>query len=120
RFGMGFYLLENLIHIVARREIGAGTAQNDETDFARLARNGIHVFCERFEHVLRQRIQLLGAIQRQRRHTAAILPSDQIAHSETPRYGSTIRRRAPARGRPYRKNDWLRPGPRPVPIVDTP
>ena len=41
-----------------------------------LARNRIDVLFQRLEHVLGQRIEFLGTIQRQRRRTAAIFPSD--------------------------------------------
>ena len=68
----------------------------------------VDVLVQRLEHLLGQRIELLRAIERQRRRAAAILPPDQIAHSEAPPYDSTIRRRAPETTPPYRHNGWLR------------
>ena len=73
--GMGLDQREDLVHVIARRKIGAGAAQDHEADLLRFARNGAHVLAQRFEHVLRERIEFIGAIERQRRHTAAVFPS---------------------------------------------
>lgn len=78
KVGLGVRLdvLEHLAHVVARGKIAARTTQNDEADGFGLARNGVGVLFQRLEHILVERVQLLRAIQRERRCAAAILPAD--------------------------------------------
>ena len=102
-------VLENLVHVVARGEIHARAAQHDDTDFLRLARNGIDVLVQRLEHILGQRIEFLRTIQRESRDPAAIFPPDQMVHSEAPPYDSTSRRRAPETAPRCRNIGWLGP-----------
>src|SRR5277367_6953824 len=104
-------MLEHLAHVVARRKVAARTAQDDQTDGLGLARDGIGVHLESFEHVFAQGIQFLGAIQRERRRATVILPADQIVHTEVPPFDSTSRRRAPETEPPCRNNGWPQPAP---------
>src|SRR6202044_2547507 len=118
RLGMRLHMLEHFMHVVARREVITRTSQDHEADWLRRARNAVHVMSELFEHVSRQRVEFLGAIQRQRCDPAAVLTSDQVAHNEAPSDDSTTHPRALEIGRRYLNIDSLPLARRPVRFAD--
>ena len=76
RFGVRLHVLEDLCHVVARREVRARTAQDHQTDFFGLAPDRIYMLLQVLEDVFRKGIEFLGPVQYQGRSTATIFPSD--------------------------------------------
>src|ERR1700722_8261956 len=115
RFRMRLHMFEDFMHVVACRKGGARATQYDEADGAGLPRERVDMVVKRLEHIFGQGIQLLRAVEPQRRRAAVIFPAHQIVHSEDLPCDSTIRRRATGTGLPCPKSDWPGPAPKPAP-----